>query len=63
MFQPSTFASRKPQAEANEAVLNQRRLASLGPSTFTQRNRKTGMDESFEVELYVDMDHPIERFV
>ena len=62
-FQPSSFASRKLEAEANIAKRAERRLASMGPTTFTQRNLKTGLDESFEVELYVDIDHPIERFV
>lgn len=59
MFQPSTFASRK--AEAGE-VKQDRRLVSLGKSDFNQRNQKTGVIESFEVELFMDLDHPTDRW-
>lgn len=41
-FQPSSFASRKAEAEVNNAKLAERRLVSLGPSDYPQRNLRTG---------------------
>lgn len=62
-FQPSSFATRKAQADADKATLARRRLVSLGESTFPQRNLNTGELEAFDVELYADLDHPINRYV
>ena len=60
VFQPSTFAIRK--AEAGE-VKQERRLVSLGKTDYNQRNQKTGAIESFEVEVFFDIDHPVDRWV
>ena len=58
-FQPSSFASREAQTDAHNAKLKVRRLVSLGPADFLQRNLKTGKLEAVEVELFADLDHPI----
>ena len=58
-----TFAERKAQADAARAVLSQRRLASLGPTEFQQRNQRTGNVEYLPAELFYDVDRPNDRFV
>lgn len=62
-FQPSSFASRKAEADEDNATRKERRLVSLGPSVFPQKNLKTGELEAFDVELFTDLDHPGNRFV
>jgi hypothetical protein len=63
IFQPSTFASRKAEADARNAILSRQRLASLGPTEYTQRNTRNGKIEVLEAELFVDVDHPTKRYV
>lgn len=62
-FQPSSFASRKAEAEAREAQRSQRRLVSLGATEFAQRNQRTGEVEYLAAELFMNLDKPMERFV
>ena len=63
IFRPSSFASRKAEAEADNAIRAERRLVSLGPSDYRQKNLRTGKDEYIEVELFTDLDHPIDRWI
>ena len=63
IFQPSSFASRKAQADADNAARKVRRLVSLGPSDFPQKNLRTGEVEYLEVEIFTDLDHPSDRWV
>ena len=62
-FQPSSFASRKAQADENNAQLAHRRLVSLGPLDYPQKNLRTGEIEYLEVEIFTDLDHPADRWV
>ena len=63
IFKPSNFASRKAEADANNAKLAERRLVSLGQSDYAQKNLRTGELEYFEVEIFADLDKPIDRWV
>lgn len=58
-FRPSTFASRRGDASSRPQG---RRLASLGKSDW-QRHLPRGDTEVVEVELFVGVDHPVERFI
>jgi hypothetical protein len=61
-FKPSTFASRKAANEADGRYRGQR-LASLGPTEFTQKNPRNGQTEYLDAELFVDIDHPAKRYI
>lgn len=61
-FEPSSFASRKAEADAANAARSEPRLVSLGESDYVQRNRRTGQPEVITVKLYVDVDHPMNRY-
>ena len=63
IFQPSSFASRKARADADNAARAERRLVSLGVADFPQKNLKTGEMEAIEVEMFTDLDHPVDRWV
>lgn len=58
----ATFAERRGAAERNAALLAKPRIASLGKSTYTRRIPKTDRVEAFDVELFVDIDHPMRRY-
>ena len=60
---PSSFATRKAQADANNAELSQRRVVSLGQVEYTQRNFKTGEIDVLPARMYYDRDHPKVRWV
>jgi len=62
IFAPSSFASRRADAERNNAARSRRRLVSLGKSEFTQRDTRTSELEVIPVELFYDLDHPRERY-
>lgn len=62
-FQPSSFASRKAEADARRATLAEPRLVSLGPTEFAQRDRRTNEVEYIPAELYMDVDRPMHRFI
>lgn len=58
IFQPSTFASRKADAPPPQG----RRLVSLGQTECTRR-LTGGEIEVIAVELFMDLDHPMEKYV
>lgn len=60
---PSTFASRKPQADAANEALSRRRVVSLGEVEYTQRNLKTGEIDVLPAKMYFDRDRPRDRWV
>ena len=62
-FQPSSFASRKAQADEHNRDLSKRRLVSLGETEYTQRNLRTGEIDVAPARLYFDRDHPRDRWV
>lgn len=59
---PSSFATRKAQADAANEALSKRRLVSLGESEYTQRNLRTGEIDVLAARLYFDRDHPSQRW-
>ena len=61
-FAPSTFASRQADADHANTTRSQPRLVSIGPSEFRQRTRD-GDVEILDVELFIDLDHPANRYV
>lgn len=61
-FQPSNFANRKAAADAANATRSTERLASLGQSEYTQRDRQ-GNVHILPAEVFFDVDHPHRRFV
>jgi hypothetical protein len=56
-FQPSSFASRRPQAEANAAITSRRRLVSLGKSEFHEWT-SDGDTKVLDCELFMDSTSP-----
>lgn len=62
-FRPSSFASRKAKAERANDLRKQKRIVSLGHTTYTQKNMRTGELEHLEAELFCNLDKPIERWV
>jgi hypothetical protein len=63
VFQPSSFASRSADAGQRRAERAERRLASLGPTEFPQRDTRTGEVHFLDAELFMDIDKPMQRFV
>lgn len=61
--QGRTFAERKAQADANNAAQAVPRLASIGDTEFTQRDRRTGDITTVPAKLFMDVDHPRKRYV
>jgi hypothetical protein len=61
-FRPSSFATRRAQADKANRQRAVPRIASLGKSDHMQRNRQGGVDV-LEVEQFYDIDHPARRFV
>jgi hypothetical protein len=62
-FKPSSFASRKAEADARREALAEPRLVSLGPTEFAQRDRRTNEVEYIPAELYMDVDRPMHRYI
>lgn len=62
IFQPSSFASRKAQAEANNAERAVPRLVSLGPTERWMRDRNN-QQIMVEGELFCDVDNPMRTWV
>ena len=62
-FQPSSFASRKAQADEHNRARSQRRLVALGETEYTQRDLRTGEIEVVPARLYFDRDRPRDRWV
>lgn len=63
VFQPSSFASRKAAADAQNAARAEPRIVSMGATEFTQRTGQTGEVEIVSAQLFCDVDHPVDRWI
>ena len=61
-LEPSTFASRKPEARATAKALAKPVMVGIGESTYTQINHRTRKPEVIQVELFYEKGRPSRRY-